>query len=299
MAESFLNQVLVLQITLGLPGNTRQVEHEKRVQFASENDAVPETVKIAKTLFTRKNCPEFYAIVKADNQMRKWLEQRSLPNYFGKGMYMVTEGVSQQVHEVVTEIFPARREALIADLGAVYPQRIAAAQREMGQLFAALDFPQFEEYARGFVYRSMYRPKGIDQSLFILGDKAQAEEEKIREEVQETRELITTTLRAEFSKLISDMVERLKPGKDGQRKKFHNSSIVGFNTWLELFEQRNLLGDAALNSQVKEARRLLEGASPEMLRSDDALRHQVCEQFSQVKAYVDQNLKTGQIRMLR
>lgn len=151
-------------------------------------------------------------------------------------------------------------------------------------LFDALDYVPAEavrqEFGFSWQYLSFDVPatlQAIDQEIF------RREREKAARQWDDAAAQIQTLLRANMLDLVASMVERLSPTHDGQRKIFKNTLCSNLTEFLKNFDARNVTDDAELARVVAQARDILSGIDPQLLRDSDNVRATVQSGFAQVQ----------------
>ncbi len=125
---------------------------------------------------------------------------------------------------------------------------------------------------------------GAEKVGKAFADQARKEaREKIKAEVDE----IVLAMREQFQKLVSHLLEVLKPDDEGNRKRFQDSSIDNVVEWCDLFSKRNVLGDIELARLAEEAKKLLKGQDGKSLRKDEGLRDQLAKATAAIKTKAD------------
>jgi hypothetical protein len=89
-------------------------------------------------------------------------------------------------------------------------------------------------------------------------------------------------MREGLQQLVASMVEKLTPGEDGKKRRFHSSLIENFNDFLSTFELRNVTDDAELAAVVAQARAILGGVNAEDVRKNEAIRANLQAGFGKI-----------------
>ncbi len=98
--------------------------------------------------------------------------------------------------------------------------------------------------------------------------------------------------------LVDHLIERLQPGEDGKRKKFHASNVQNISTFLDNFQIRNVTDDAELAQLVEVSKQLLSGVSPDDLRKNEVDRECLTKGFGKVKEFLDTMVETAGSRKI-
>jgi hypothetical protein len=264
---------------------TRRLGTSRKVSSgAVETDADRSMIRVNKSTL---DSPELKAIQQLDGEMRRFITSRCLPSMLKAGVYLVPFALVQQVDDEIERYATKRTEMIKLFLDA-YEQRKTEAQTKLASMFDARDYPPIEDVARAFSVRTRYLSfdtpgalSDIKRSIFER-ERAKAEAEW-SDALSECREI----LRVQMQELLDHAIERLTPGEDGKAKIFKESTIANLDSFLTLFEDRNITNDAQLSTIVQDVRRIMGGLSAADLRKDAASRASVAEQFAQAKALLD------------
>lgn len=116
------------------------------------------------------------------------------------------------------------------------------------------------------------------------------ERQRIAAKFDEAVKLAEQAFTAEFSSLVSHLVERLTPGPDGGRKVFRDSALTHLSEFVARFRELDVGSNPELEQMVDTARKAIGNIDPAAVRDSDALRRQVAGQLSTVAAHLDQLL---------
>jgi hypothetical protein len=87
--------------------------------------------------------------------------------------------------------------------------------------------------------------------------------------------------------LIAHLAERLEPNIEGKTKRLHKTAISKVLDWIEMFKNRNVLGDEEMEQLIAEAKSVLAGNPASIVRDNNALRSSLQGEMNQVKAKLD------------
>jgi hypothetical protein len=119
-------------------------------------------------------------------------------------------------------------------------------------------------------------------------DIRQQETAKMEAKFNAAEQEITTALREMFGAMLKHATERLTPGPDGQEKIFKASLISNFDEFFKTFNARNLTNDWELSNLVTQARSIMSGITPNVLRNSQGMRQAVAEKLGTIKDTIDQ-----------
>jgi hypothetical protein len=170
-----------------------------------------------------------------------------------------------------------------------YQDAKAQAEARLKTNFNPADYPSVAVVRSRFYLTWQYltfstpgKLKEISQDFF------KQEQAKAASQWQQATEEITLLLRANLKDMVDHMIEQLKPGEDGKKKKFYESSVTKIKTFLENFEIRNVSDDAQLSIIVNHAKNLLDGVEAKEIRDNEAVRGNLSTGFTAMKTYLDQ-----------
>jgi len=197
------------------------------------------------------------------NQVKKWLERRSVPSPLSNGTYLIPvqliDDVNRKLDEVRVE-YDASADKFVEE----YPALIDVWREKLGSQFNADDYPSPREMRRRFAMERMIlnfspaRPGEIDQSA----------------EIESAVNEIKAALRYGLLELVQRLSGMLEEGKDGKKKRISSSSVDQFNEWMELLPARLVVDDEELKAVADRARKLMTGKSVDDLRDIEKVRSQ-------------------------
>jgi len=197
------------------------------------------------------------------NQVKKWLERRSVPSPLSNGTYLIpvqlVDDVNRKLDEVRVE-YDASADKFVEE----YPALIDVWREKLGSQFNADDYPSPREMRRRFAMERMIlnfspaRPGEIDQSA----------------EIESAVNEIKAALRYGLLELVQRLSGMLEEGKDGKKKRISSSSVDQFNEWMELLPARLVVDDEELKAVADRARKLMTGKSVADLRDIEKVRSQ-------------------------
>ena len=164
----------------------------------------------------------------------------------------------------------------------------------LGPLFDPNDYPSPEVFARCFGIEWNWLALGVPEDLPAkLREEAAA---KLENQFAEAAEEVKNALRESFAELISHATDKLtvKPGE--KPPKFHDSLIGNIAQFIEVFNARNMMGDAQLETLVNQAKQVLVGLEPDRLRKYANVKEKTREQFAAIKAQLDAMITTDKGR---
>src|SRR5262245_9090639 len=165
---------------------------------------------------------------------------------------------------------------------------------ELNEMYNPLDYPTVANMQRYFGFTWRYLNLGTPSQLQSVSAKVFAQQKaQIQAEINDAAVEIRTMLRTTMAKLVTHMHERLQPGPDGKAKRFHESNLENLNEFLANFDLRNVTNDTELQKLVKQAKDLVSGVDPKLVKSDEALRNSIQVGVEQIKATLDTMVVSG------
>jgi hypothetical protein len=271
---SVFDNAIALCVTIGRLGVKRKVSSGKvAVRDATEETPTdPRALAVSKELI---DCAEYDAIQTIDNGFRVDLVKVALPSPLRRGMYLVPVGLVSRVSNAIEE-YEGRRRSLVDAFVAAYSGAVRSARARLGTLWAADDYPHVDDVRAAFTVRTRWESFGVPALLErVDADLFRQERGRIQAELRDAQEEIRTALRAGLADLVSHLSERLAPGPDGKPRIFRDSAVRNVTEWLDLFQHRNITGDAQLAELVTQARSVLRGVDAESLRRAPMIRDSV------------------------
>jgi hypothetical protein len=226
--------------------------------------------------------PEIQEINKLDAAMRQYVESRCLPSMFKGGIWLLPIGLVEEVSSYMNA-YIEQREVLVGKACESYPVRCEETSKRLGVMSNMMDYPSVDRFRAKFHAEYRYvtfdtprRLRAISPALF------EAEREKAAQKLQVVADECRLAMREGLQQLVASMVEKLTPGEDGKKRRFHSSLIENFNDFLSTFELRNVTDDAELAAVVAQARAILGGVNAEDVRKNEAIRANLQAGFGQI-----------------
>lgn len=271
-----MERAICITLYLGVLGNSRKVPISQ-----VEVDADKALIRANKTLL---DCSEYKAIQSADGRFRDYLYSRCLPSNFQPGTYLLPLKLVNEVENRL-RAYDLERGLLVDAFCAAYPARVREVETRLRGVFNAKDYPPVGLVRRRFRMEWNYVSFGTPGKLEeVSAELFRESREKLARQVEEAGEAVKAVLRTQMAELTNHMVERLSgTGANGRAKTFRNTLLDNMADFLDVFQVRNIADDTALAALVTQARQVLNGTSPDMLREDDATRQYVRERFETIK----------------
>lgn len=290
--ELFTRAVAVIMDTsLGI-GTSKKISN-KKVQTVEEGTD-QSMLNVSKTILESKTLEKIRSV---QAETRRRITKLSTPSVmFRSGVYMLSLDLLREADDILTAQAGIIRP-LVAQFIEEYETDKASARVKLGPLYDPRDYPSAERVRDAirltWAYVAVETPKTVDA---ISTDIFEREQRKASERWTAALDEATMVLRGGFAKLVDHMIERLEPGEDGKPKIFRDTLTKNIREWLRTFPSRNLAGDTELERLAAEAAGLLDGVTPESLRTMDGLRDKVRDGMAQIKAKLDEAITTAPTR---
>jgi hypothetical protein len=243
--------------------------------------------KASKFLMPEKSLDD---IQKQAGIARNWLRAYSLP-FPLKGACFIPFDLIEQVDTTLQSIkneFNSRVEWFVER----YPlfREMVRVPLERAGLFNEDEYPMNIQDKFSFQWRFIQMSAPGENKL-LSPDFIRREQAKFIETLKEAEQLGIQALRGEFIALINNAVDRLTLGPEDEKKKiFKNSTVEKFSEFFETFTARNCFGDSDLSTLVEKAKLVMNGITPDSLRSDDKFRTEIALEIAKVKTEIDSGI---------
>ncbi len=175
--------------------------------------------------------------------------------------------------------------AAVAELDDHFDALKSAARDRLGSLYDAADYPST---LRG-LFEVTWDFPSVEPPEYLLRLNPtlyEQEKDRIAARFDEAVKLAEEAFVAEFSQLVSHLVERLS-GADGQKKVFRDTAVTNLTEFFDRFKSLNVRSNAELDRLVETAQKSLKGVDPEAVRSSDSLRKLLGTELSAVQSVLD------------
>jgi hypothetical protein len=238
-------------------------------------------IHVSKDIIDRN---EIKNINKRIGVLKSYMHTRCVPSsILAAGLYLLP---IKFIQEMDTAISSAQSDVdtLLNEFGPRYPEMIEAAKLKLGPHFNSNDYPPFNVLRAQWRIDAQYRSLNVPAVLQkVSRELFKREAAKCKAQWADTAQEVRDALRVGFTRLVSEFSDKL--GNDpetGKPRVFQKGRLEKLRDFLITFEVRDLTGDAELASLASQARQLMEGADPQQLRKDGALRSTLEEGFKKI-----------------
>jgi hypothetical protein len=175
------------------------------------------------------------------------------------------------------------------ELASQYDQIKSEAERRLGTLFNASDYPNTLDglFDLEVTYTAIEPPQYL---VSLHPEVYQQEQARVRERFESAVELAEQAFATELQRLTAHLAERLTGLHDGQPTVFRDSAVENLRELFERFRQLNIRSSPELDLLVEEAQQVITGIEPQQLRDSVRLRQMVARDFEQIQASVGEML---------
>jgi hypothetical protein len=263
-------------------GVRKTLAPEQRTTAARAFQADRELLSATKLILDTKH-PSFRNVARVRSEASGYWRAETLP-FPEPGVRLLPQnklaGFDARMSQFRQELLDAARE-----LSGQYEQIKSEAQRRLGSLFNAGDYPTTLDGL--FDLEVSYPPIEPPHYLIALNPGVfEAEQARVRERFESAVELAEQAFAGELQKLVTHLAERLTGLQDGQPKVFRDSCIANFTEFFERFRRLNVRSNPELDALVDQARQVITGIEPQQLRDSVRLRAMVANDFTRIEQAV-------------
>ncbi len=279
---AFVQQTIYLDVTFHRPGVKRKGDLTK-VQTQADKSQL----RLSKNIV---NSPAYTALVKVQRDFRKWLKARSVWSPLRRGIARLPVPLIGKIYDRldhIEKLYMKRANEFLEE----YPSLVQKAKEDLKDQWNAANYPSLERLGAAFwVERRLFDLARPSESK--LGPKVASQENlRAAAEIEQDFLMVKAALRLTLRSLVDHLAERLAPAADGSKKQFGNTTVGKLVEFVELLPFRNVVDDTALAECANQAKKLLEGYTPEDFKSNDddgaALRAHVSSKLFEIKGVLD------------
>lgn len=299
-AETILKRSVCLLLTCGYLGNSRKVDLN---QFEVKKGAATLT-KEKKAIRASKQLVDSKELAACNHEIaaaQNFLAARSAARgtrIFGPGTYLIP---ITDLLTVVNEL--KERQARLAIHAEKLAERwdavIKAREADLGPLFNAKEFPTKDdviaEYKLDWRYVSFEAPELLAEVDQAVWEAAQAQNQQM---LASAYDEVVVQLRAAALKVMTELVERLKPGPDGKKKALHKTALRDLQDFISSLPHRNIAGDSDLDAVMKQIGDHADGIDVDVLKKADAVRESLLKVAESAAEQLDHLVSTASTRAI-
>jgi hypothetical protein len=282
-AQSLDDLTLCYQLHVKMPGMRRKAD-KSQVDFQGADE---EMFGLSKTIV---DSDEYRAVTRHVRYMKSFVRSIALPSPLMKGgFYQINvERIKHVTDKVNDEMIPRFNE-LVDDFIEAYGGisgtgeplgLVAKAKEHLGPQFKLTDYPSRAELKSAFDVTTQFIETRVPSKLRKVSIAVyEHEQEKAKETWTSLQATYVQLLRSEFKELVDKMVGMLGTTEDGKKKKFISSNVSKLREFLQEAPYKNVAKDEELPKLIGVATKLLDGADPEVVKSDEDYRDKLHESF--------------------
>jgi hypothetical protein len=267
-------------------GVRKTLAPEQRTTAARAFHADRELLSASKLILDTKN-PAYRAVAAVRSEASGYWRTVTLP-FPEAGIRLLPQN-SLGLFAQTMQTYRERLQEAARELAAQYDTIKSEAQRRLGSLFNASDYPTTLDGLFDMEWSVI--PIEPPQYLVALNPEVyQAEQARVRERFENAVELAEQAFTTELQRLTAHLAERLTGLHDGEPKVFRDSAVENLRQFFERFQRLNIRSSPELDALVEQAQQTINGVEPQTLRDSNRLRAMVANDFSRIEAAVGELL---------
>ena len=249
---SIADKVTLAKLSFGVIGNVRKIKRNQIKGFVGD-ELAPVSASATKHEKKLLDSPELRAIVKADGDLKRNVEQLSLP--YSMGFLMVPNENLSLVNDLILTHLDTRPSLVDAFIG-MYKTRQDQAELSLGTLHNPSDYLTESDAREKFYFEYAYLAFEVPEQLKLNGLYEQ-ESAKLQSTIANVTDEITILMRESLLELVSHLKSALEPNADGKPKRLFASAVTNIQDFLDTFKSRNITNDSDLESLTGELAKVL------------------------------------------
>jgi hypothetical protein len=267
-------------------GVRKTLAPEQRTTAARAFHADRELLSASKLILDTKN-PAYRSVAAVRSEASSYWRTVTLP-FPEAGVRLLPQN-SLGMFASTMQTYRDRLQHAARELASQYDQIKSEAQRRLGTLFNASDYPTTLDGLFDMEWSVV--PIEPPQYLVALNPEVfQQEQARVRERFESAVELAEQAFATELQRLTAHLAERLTGLHDGQPKVFRDSAVENLREFFERFRRLNIRSSPELDALVEQAQQTITGIEPQTLRDSNRLRQMVAWDFEQIQASVGELL---------
>jgi len=263
-------------------GVRKTLAPEQRTTAARAFHADRELLSASKLILDTKN-PAYRAVAAVRSEASSYWRTVTLP-FPEAGIRLLPQN-SLGMFANTMQTYRERLQEAARELAAQYETIKSEAQRRLGTLFNASDYPTTLDglFDLEVSYPTIEPPNYL---MALHPEVYQQEQARVRERFESAVELAEQAFATELQRLTAHLAERLTGLHDGQPKVFRDSAVENLREFFERFRRLNIRSSPELDALVEQAQQTITGIEPQTLRDSNRLRAMVARDFEQIQARV-------------
>jgi hypothetical protein len=282
-AQRLRRTAAAVRVLLHWWGVHRALTAEQKAQFGAVTAADARFLTAGKKLVDTRH-EAFRRLTSVRTRITTYWRGISLP-YVEPGVRLIRQA---DIPAFVDTMGGLRDELHQAEgqLNAAYDEIRADARGRLGRLFNPADYPSEirDLFSVAWDFPSVEPPNYL---MRVAPEVYEEERRRVLARFEEAVRLAEQAFATEFGRLLAHLAERLGNGDTGERRVFRDSAVTNLAAFFQRFAQLNVRSNPELDALVEEARRLVQGLSPQELRDSDTLRQQIATEMTRVREQVE------------
>lgn len=228
---------------------------------------------------------EISKIVTCDGMFNNYIKGLSIPSpMLAPGMHQVSLKRAAEIDAAV-ELFLVRRQKLINAFRDKYAELKEDAKQHRFPFYNEADYPAWAtieaEYSIDYQFIGFSTPAALQTISTALYER---EKQKVKAKWAEAAEEAREAQRIAFQGLLDHFVEMLsKDEATGKRKTFKPTAVKKLQSFLTMFDEINITGDAELEQIIKQTKEIVAGVDVTALKKDATLRDTMHDSINKMK----------------
>jgi hypothetical protein len=285
-AQRLRTTMAAVKLSFTWLGVRKTLAPEQRTTAARAFHADRELLSASKLILDTKN-PAYRAVAAVRSEASSYWRTVTLP-FPETGIRLLPQN-SLGMFAQTMQTYRERLQEAARELAAQYDTMKSEAQRRLGTLFNASDYPTSLDGLFDLeVSYPTIEPPGYLMALHP--EVYQQEQARVRERFESAVELAEQAFATELQRLTAHLAERLSGLHDGQPKVFRDSAVENLREFFERFRRLNIRSNADLEALVEQAQQAISGIEPQTLRDSNRLRQMVANDFTRIEQAVGELL---------
>jgi len=282
-AQELRTSTAAVRVSFCWMGVRKTLTTEQKSQAAESFGAQGEYLSARKKLLDTSH-PAYKAVTAVRGKVKAYWKGCTLP-FPEPGVRLIKQAKVASLNDSMLD-FRSELDTSVIRLDEHYESLRLAAQRKLGSLYCASDYPVSLRglFALDWEFPSVEPPDYLMELNPAIYDQEKA---RVASRFDEAVQLAEQAFVNEFAKLVAHLTERLSGGASSEKKIFRDSAISNLIGFFERFKELNVRSNQDLDQLVEQAQRIVGGVEPQELRDNDGLRQQVATQLSGVQSVID------------
>jgi hypothetical protein len=236
-------------------GVRKTLAPEQRTTAARAFHADRELLSASKLILDLKH-PAYRAVAAVRSEASGYWRTVTLP-FPEAGIRLLPQN-SLGMFATTMQTYRERLQEAARELAGQYDTMKSEAERRLGTLFNASDYPQTLDglFDLEVTYPAIEPPA---YPVSLHPEVYQQEQARVRERFESAVELAEQAITTELQRLTAHLPERLTGLHDGQPKVFRDSAVENLREFFERFQRINIRSSLELDMLVEEAQQVITG----------------------------------------